>query len=187
MRGVCAHGSPTVATTGIAVRHDYAVSADTERAQVCNTRHARHTRAPVEPARDGAARLTHPPIPRTTPPDRQALTDTHPCLRCPDTPQSRRGTRPISSRSATDLGAEPDRSRAGRGPVPEPAALRPIRSSSPSPALEICTHMYMDARPNLVDHLFCRNKATPNQGSALGASTYVLIKVYRRCSSPVYC
>ena len=40
-----------------------------------------------------------------------------PCLRCFDTPQSRRGLWPISARSTTDLEPEVDRTRCGVRPI----------------------------------------------------------------------
>ena len=39
VRGICAHGSPTMTATDFAVPHDYAVPTDAERTRVCNTHH----------------------------------------------------------------------------------------------------------------------------------------------------
>ena len=44
VRGVCAHGSRTVAVTDVAVPHDSAVPTNTRCARVCNTHHPRGTR-----------------------------------------------------------------------------------------------------------------------------------------------
>ena len=45
VRGICAHGSPTMTATDFAVPHDYAVPTDAERTRVCNTRRLRQARA----------------------------------------------------------------------------------------------------------------------------------------------
>ena len=113
----------------------------TPNAHECATptiRHTEATRTPAEPPHDHPTHLTRPPTPKTTPPETTTPhTRTRP--RCPHTPQpqhktepistrvatdlepeadrSRRGVRPISTRSTTDLEPEPDRSQAGTGPI----------------------------------------------------------------------
>ena len=62
-------------------------------------------------AHGGAARLIRPSAPRSTPPEPPPEVEYAPCLRCPDTPQSRHRTGPISRRIWTDFDAEADRSR----------------------------------------------------------------------------
>ena len=60
---------------------------------------------------------THPAFSPENHPTEDHARSTHPCLRCPDTPQSRRRTGPISRRNSTDLDAEYDRSRGGTRPI----------------------------------------------------------------------
>ena len=136
MRGVYAHGNPTMTATDNAVPHDSAVPADAGRARVCNINcgdmrgygdgaggdvplrvpPAWHMQASV---RAGSRRCgpTHPAFSPENHPTEDHARSTHPCLRCPDTPQSRRRTGPISSRNSTDLGTGFDRSRGGSGPI----------------------------------------------------------------------
>ena len=134
--GVCAYGNPTMTATDNAVPHDSAVPADAGRARVCNINcgdmrgygdgaggdvplrvpPAWHMQASV---RAGSRRCgpTHPAFSPENHPTEDHARSTHPCLRCPDTPQSRRRTGPISSRNSTDLGTGFDRSRGGSGPI----------------------------------------------------------------------
>ena len=60
---------------------------------------------------------THPAFSPENHPTEDHARSTHPCLRCPDTPQSRRRTGPISTRRCTDLDAELNRSRHGVRPI----------------------------------------------------------------------
>ena len=104
MRGVYAHGNPTMTATDNAVPHDSAVPAGVGRARVCNIHHPgthrrrQHHFTAVQP---GLYDLQpqKPPHRESPHPKRS------PCLRCTDTPQSRCGTGPISTRNSTDLGA----------------------------------------------------------------------------------
>ena len=99
VRGVCAHGSRTVAVTDGAVPHDSAVPTDAECTRVCNTRcprsceHRQGRPATVKPD-------SYDPQPRDIAP-RTGTTDLE-----PEMDRSRHGLRPISTRVATDLGGE---------------------------------------------------------------------------------
>ena len=107
-KGVCAHGSRTIAATEIAVPHDSAISTDAECTRMCTT----------SPGTCGCRRS----LPETAWPDSSDPSpENHPtgglahlkhatCPRCFDTPQPRTG-------STTDLDTECDRSRAGSGPI----------------------------------------------------------------------
>ena len=57
------------------------------------------------------------PRPRRRAPENHHNPDTHPYLRCNNTPQTRHRTGPISTRSTTDLEPEYDRSRRRTGPI----------------------------------------------------------------------
>ena len=104
---------------------------------------ARHSNKKQPPSRRGfslpcATPTTAMPTRRAAPLHSQPTTH---CPRCPYTPQSRAGTRPISVRSATDLEVEVDRFRAGVRPISarnttdlgEGRAARRARTSSSSP------------------------------------------------------
>ena len=91
----------------------------TPNAHECATptiRHTEATRTPAEPPHDHPTHLTRPPTPKTTPPETTTPhTRTRP--RCPHTPQPQHKTEPISTRVATDLEPEADRSRRGVRPI----------------------------------------------------------------------
>ena len=59
-KGVCAHGSRTIAATEIAVPHDSAISTDAECTRMCTIDLSGHVRVSAESARDGVARLIRP-------------------------------------------------------------------------------------------------------------------------------
>ena len=104
VRGVCAHGSRTVAVTDGAVPHDSAVPTDAECTRMCNTRcprsceHRQGWPATVKPD-------SYDPQPRDIA-LRTGTTDLE-----PEMDRSRHGLRPISARVATDLGTGCYRSR----------------------------------------------------------------------------
>ena len=123
--GACAHGSRTAPATDFAVPHDSAVPTDAECTRVCNTHHPGDTQAPASgypcPLEVPAPPPTHAGIGvldlTAEPSENHHNPDTHPRLRCNDTPQTRRRTGPISSRSTTDLDTGCYRSQGGTGPI----------------------------------------------------------------------
>ena len=123
IRGDCAHGSPTTATSNLTIPHDSAVFVNAEHTRMCNTHH---------PGMRGY-RGTNPPDPWTYHPQPQTYANvgcdgrsvvrsvyptpdalTHHNLDAePD--RSRTGTRPNSNRNPTELEPEPDRFRHSSG------------------------------------------------------------------------
>ena len=120
--------------------------------------HRRQTRPPGAP---------HPYA--TNPPP------TEHCPRCPDTPQSRAGTRPISMRSTTDLGAEPDRSRGGSGSISAGRAVSGKKAGSKGEDLVVLALVGMQA-----DSRAGSGRLTPE---ALRRDRSVLVGAGQRCSS----
>ena len=106
-QGVDAHGSGNVVIAGVAVPHDSAVPTDAECTRVCNTQ--------PPPAHAGTDQ-SRPAEVRPDPCDLQPR-DIAPRTGVTECDRSRRGVRPISARSATDLGTECDRSRGGIRPI----------------------------------------------------------------------
>ena len=72
------------------------------------------------------------PRPRRRAPENHHNPDTHPYLRCNNTPQTQHRTGPISTRNTTDLDAEYDRSRRGGGSAGDGQPRGPSQAAAAS-------------------------------------------------------